>query len=335
MTLAFFNHPLLFGAVAAIAIGVVIYELLKERPRATGHARNTRPPNDRRPPDDRKPPKPTSSPKNTASDNNDSVLRKRYIDQSASKQSSETTIPADSTGVKKVEVSQGTEDSGRTAIFTPTSQDIDKKFDESNYERNVLDKITKDAKDIESLSVSHLSRNIDVEESDSSENNFGLNSEDKVINSASEAPNQACNSEQDIEMQSICSVFSEESFDRLSSLDSELHDATEDTDSDEYMYKKKVQESLKDSIENSNETQGAVNSRPHSSASSVASSFASFEPLTESSKCKACEENPVNTRTQPCNHRYLCFDCAMKVFRLYKRCSICHIKIRDFVIIEN
>lgn len=51
----------------------------------------------------------------------------------------------------------------------------------------------------------------------------------------------------------------------------------------------------------------------------------------ESDQCRACD-NPVNARMIPCNHRYLCHDCAGKILRIYKKCKICRSKIESYCV---
>lgn len=51
----------------------------------------------------------------------------------------------------------------------------------------------------------------------------------------------------------------------------------------------------------------------------------------ESDQCRACD-NPVNVRIIPCNHRYLCHDCAERILRIYKKCKICRSKIESFCV---
>lgn len=64
--------------------------------------------------------------------------------------------------------------------------------------------------------------------------------------------------------------------------------------------------------------------RSGSSVSSVLSGESDFMTC----KCN----NPVNTRMIPCNHRYLCHDCAGRILRLYKRCKICRSKIERYCV---
>lgn len=51
----------------------------------------------------------------------------------------------------------------------------------------------------------------------------------------------------------------------------------------------------------------------------------------ESDWCKTCN-SPANTRMLPCNHRYLCHDCAEKILRIYKKCKICRSKIEGYCV---
>lgn len=51
----------------------------------------------------------------------------------------------------------------------------------------------------------------------------------------------------------------------------------------------------------------------------------------ESDCCRACN-NRVNTHMIPCNHRYLCHDCAGRILRIYKRCKICRSKIESYCV---
>lgn len=51
----------------------------------------------------------------------------------------------------------------------------------------------------------------------------------------------------------------------------------------------------------------------------------------ESDWCRTCN-NPVNTRMLPCNHRYLCHDCAGRILRIYKKCKICRSKIERYCV---
>ena len=51
-----------------------------------------------------------------------------------------------------------------------------------------------------------------------------------------------------------------------------------------------------------------------------------------SNSCRACRKNPVNTHTAPCNHRYMCDDCAIRIFRLFKRCKVCRARIEEIIV---
>lgn len=63
--------------------------------------------------------------------------------------------------------------------------------------------------------------------------------------------------------------------------------------------------------------------RSRSSVSSVLSG--------ESDWCRTCNK-PANTRMIPCNHRYLCHDCAGIILRIYKKCKICRSKIESYCV---
>lgn len=52
----------------------------------------------------------------------------------------------------------------------------------------------------------------------------------------------------------------------------------------------------------------------------------------DSELCRGCEQNPVNTHMQPCNHHYMCSDCAMRIFRLFKKCKVCRARIERIVV---
>lgn len=51
----------------------------------------------------------------------------------------------------------------------------------------------------------------------------------------------------------------------------------------------------------------------------------------ESDMCRTCNK-PANTRMMPCNHRYICHDCARIILNLYKRCKICRREIESYCV---
>lgn len=100
------------------------------------------------------------------------------------------------------------------------------------------------------------------------------------------------------------------------------------TDDFEKAYKKKMHKTLRKFVKNMNKTETVVQSPTPSEYSDETSSVLSGELEI----CMACEKNPVNTRTQPCNHRYMCSDCAMRFYKIYKKCKVCRVRIEQYVV---
>lgn len=336
MPSAFLSNPFLFGAVAVIAAGIVLYELFNRQKsaeyRSGGGSGNPRPPPDsptkyKDIKNDIPPPKTRSS--DSDSNKCDSSLRKRNIDQSALNQSVKTsTEPKDLSNRQNDFKKDYTQSSAENEPSPATNGNIDK-FDEKKYEKNVLDKIMNDTKKVKKISTERLIKNIDSEDSDS-ENNLPKKhkkNKKKMNINRSDKHGQVSNAsnDQSFKSPSVSSICSDENSDPLSSSDSEAWNLDSIA-----MYKKKLEEALKDELDFGNKGKS-----PEGFSTSPGCSYESNpnkNPLSiESKQCKGCEENDVNTRASPCNHSYLCLDCAMRVFRLYKKCSICHQNIVEFV----
>lgn len=101
------------------------------------------------------------------------------------------------------------------------------------------------------------------------------------------------------------------------------------TDDFEKAYKKKMHKTIRKFVKNMNKTETPIAVLP---APSEYSDETSSVLSGELEVCMACEKNPVNTRTQPCNHRYMCSDCAMKFYKIYKKCKVCRVRIEQYVV---
>lgn len=95
------------------------------------------------------------------------------------------------------------------------------------------------------------------------------------------------------------------------------------TDDFEKAYKKKMHKSLRKFVKSMNKTEAAPSEYSDETSSVLSDDL---------KVCMACEKNPVNTRTQPCNHRYMCSDCAMKFYRIHKKCKVCRTRIEQYVV---
>jgi len=42
-------------------------------------------------------------------------------------------------------------------------------------------------------------------------------------------------------------------------------------------------------------------------------------------QCCICADLPANVRLQPCNHRGICYDCAMRIWSYDSRCPFCRV----------
>lgn len=400
-----FSNPFLLAAVAVVAIGVVIYELVSNqeekchRARGGGSRSGKRPPpspgphrpsNDSpkppRPPDNSgKPPPPTVSPKSMPSNvceksdgstivhsnapgNN---LRRRNFDHLSNKENYSANLDnackdAPATDVKKTD----------EIPSTSRSQNIPyKKFDEDNYSKNMLNKLTNDAKNINKniKCEKFLEHNIYEEESNSSESNEEklINRKDENIVHNSKKPSKrkrkskhrGLKSAQNITdkkfdlsdqhqtesnsnphsddyvtfastkvTKEIKNVTDQVQGSQSSNLYPEIvdfHPLLPDDDkssscSDEGSYKEQLLEKLKNDVYDSKEN------HPGSSVIGSSKRIKEEKPI-DSKICRGCEENHVNTRAYPCNHSYLCVDCAVRVFRLYKKCAICLADVEEFL----
>lgn len=123
------------------------------------------------------------------------------------------------------------------------------------------------------------------------------------------------NSETLSESDNLSSASSTSSWSKISSEKS--------TDDFEKAYKKKMHKSLRKFVKSMNKTEAAPSEYSDETASVLSGDL---------KVCMACEKNPVNTRTQPCNHRYMCSDCAMKFYRIHKKCKVCRTRIEQYVV---
>lgn len=416
MPLGFLSNPFLLAAIAVAAIGVVIYEIVssQEEKRYIERGRDGRPPSPpddspwprRSPNDSRKPPRPPDNSRKPPppsdnsgkpprpSDNCGKPPRPTYKGSEISDES--TVVPHsnapdsnirrrnfDRTSNKADSKNEGKEASPTTVKIaskmpsTSSSQNSpEKKFDENNYSKNMLDKLTNDTKNInENIKCKKiLGHNIYEEESNSSESN-----EEKLINRNDE--NIVCNSKKPSkrkrkskhagfksaqnnndnkhnffvtsdrhQVESNSGSQSDDSVTFASMKDTEanknatvqvqgskssnlypgidlhpLSNTPSDSDgsslySDEDIYKKQLHETLKNNVY---ESEG-------SSVIGSPKRIKEDKPI-DSKICKGCEEKHVNTRASPCNHSYLCADCAVRIFRLYKKCTICLAHVEEFV----
>ena len=406
MPFCMFNHPFLMAAVAVVAIGVVVYELIEEskrrQPTAARRPPSPPPPSNRPqpPPDDRpgsfpnnRPgPPPDNSRKlpNSQKSPPENNLRRRNVNKTSSKSSSSEKFQEWENLTK--------------ASSMDSENNTNKKFDEKNYCQNMLDKLTSDTKSInDNMKGEILGHNIYEEESDSSENNLVPKDEEKVINQA-KSNGSNCNSkksykrkrkiksvgkppknyidkkhdncsdssdhhESDLQSDSCdCDKFDSQSshtvdcssakvtkespvqqrhasknaydqssksdssnlypkldFHTLSNSESELAESVSSSAEDEDMYKKDLLKAFKNDLQNCE-----IIYNTNNSAACSSESIQNNAP-SESTLCRGCEENHVNTRAYPCNHAYLCVDCAVKVFRLFKKCTICLQEVEEFV----
>lgn len=51
----------------------------------------------------------------------------------------------------------------------------------------------------------------------------------------------------------------------------------------------------------------------------------------KSDRCRTCK-NLANTRFMPCNHRYVCHDCAGIILKLHKKCKICRREVKSYCV---
>lgn len=98
------------------------------------------------------------------------------------------------------------------------------------------------------------------------------------------------------------------------------------TDDFNKAYKKQVRKTLKHFVSSMSKTSRAPSECSEESEFSIISQ--------ETEVCKTCKTNHVNSCMQPCMHRYLCSDCATKIFELYKRCKVCRAKIERIAVEE-
>lgn len=249
----------------------------------------------------------------------------------------------------------------------------DKKFDENNYSKNMLDKLTNDTKNINGniKCEKFLRHNICEEESNSSESNeeklINRNDENIVHNSKKPSKrkrkskhagfkpaqnitdkkdnsdrhqtelNSGSHSDDSVTFAStkVTKANKNETVKVQGSQSSNLYPEIDfnplmsDTDkssscSDEDIYKEQLHETLMKDVYDSKENQ------PGCSVISSPKRIKEEKPI-DSKICRGCEEKHVNTRAYPCNHSYLCVDCAVRIFRLYKKCTICLAHVEEFL----
>lgn len=339
-------HPLVFGAVLAVAIGIVVYQLVKPKklkysnssggphhdggddgsPRQTEmyyYDRETKSITD-------------AAPRPNASDNN---LRKRHgapnSSSNTNKNHSEAspekkeTVTKEIQPVKKEAVSKEAQSQfkEKEAVSKEVqTESVDNNQNDVN--RKVLpDKNIDSAMSVDEKVNKYFLKNIsDAESVDSNDKSDSTNSIAKPVKkcccnceSHSTDSDDESNSTNSIvkPAQKCCEFHSAENCGTSSSdSDSSLSSWSNISSTDvKKMSKKKA-------------------SRPPSVAS-IDSESSSFTVLSRDSElCRGCEQNPVNTHTQPCNHRYMCSDCAPRIFRLFKRCKVCRARIERIVVEE-
>lgn len=403
--MSFFGHPLLFAAVAVAAIGVVLYELLSgETPHRAGGrgGRGGRPPP---PPDDYPSPKDSQKPPRPPDNSGEApgrppIVTSEYAKSVSSKCSEtsdgSTVVPPNSPGNNlrrrnfyhasnkensSADSKNAVKDASATTLkkadeipSTSSRQNSpDKKFDENNYSKNMLDKFSNDTKNINGniKCEKFLRHNICEEESNSSESNeeklINRNDENIVHNSkkpskrkrkskhAGFKPAQNITDKKDnsdrhqTELNSdshsddsvtfastkVTKANKNETVKVQGSQSSNLYPEIDinplmsDTDkssscSDEDIYKEQLHETLMKDVYDSKENQ------PGCSVISSPKRIKEEKPI-DSKICRGCEEKHVNTRAYPCNHSYLCADCAVRIFRLYKKCTICLAHVEEFL----
>lgn len=335
-------HPLVFGAVLAVAIGIVVYQLVKpKKQKKLKYSNSSGGPHDDDSGDDGTPrqsemlfydPETKSitntAPRSNASDNN---LRKRH--GSRNSLSNNKKSPSEASPEKKEVVTKEIQPEKKGAQAEKKEAQPEKKEavskevqtesvddNHNNDNTKVLpDKNIDSAMSVDEKVNKYFLKNISDGDSDDSNvkpsQKCYCNCESHSTDSDDEA-----NSTNSIvkPAQKCCGLHSAENGD-LSDSDSSLSSWSNISPTE---------------VNKMSKTKA---SRPPSACSvaSIDSESSSFTVLSKDSKlCRGCEENPVNTYTLPCNHRYMCSDCAPRIFRLFKRCKVCRARIERIVVEE-
>lgn len=350
-------HPLVFGAVLAVAIGIVVYQLVKPKKQKKLKYSNSSGGPDDDSGDDGSPrqsemlfydPETKSitntAPRSNATDNN---LRKRHGSRNSSSNNKKS--PSEASPEKKEVVTKEIQPEKKGA--QPEKKEAQAEKKETQPEKK--EAISKEVQ-TESIDDNHNNdntkllpdKNIDSAMSvDEKVNKYFLknisdadsvNSNDKSDSTSSyvkparecECNCESCSTDSNDESnstnsivkpaQKCCGLHSAENCD-LSDSDSSLSSWSNISPTEV------------------NKMSKTKESRPPSACSvaSIDSESSSFTVLSKDSElCRGCEENPVNTYTLPCNHRYMCSDCAPRIFRLFKRCKVCRARIERIVVEE-
>lgn len=330
-------HPLVFGAVLAVAIGIVVYQLVKPKKQKKLKYSNSSGGPDHGGGDDGSPRQSefyyydretksitNAAPRPNASDNN---LRKRNVAPNSSSNTDKN--QSEALPEKKEAVSEEAPPEKKAVSKEVQTESIDNNQNIDN--RKVLpDKNIDSAMSVDEKVKEYFLKNIsDADSTDSNDESDSTGSISKPVKKC------CCN----------CESHSTDSSDESDSTNSfvkpvqkccncESHSAGNCSTSSSNSSTSSWSNISSTDVDNMNKTK-ASRAPSVCSVASIDSESSSFTVLSRDSElCKGCEQNPVNTHTQPCNHRYMCSDCAPRIFRLFKRCKVCRARIERIVIEE-
>lgn len=353
---AAFANPIVFATLTVIAIGIITYQILKNKravpTRGRVHYRSID--NVSRGPDN-----PDKSSGNfDDGDDEDGNTKGNACNRIESKNSSDmlsgvrkrsvATQNADTSKANNVKrnCSEGISHSPAVSISNDENSDLasDSSVNrESHYPSQRNREMQKEFNDISQVNSNNtFVTNLNGEDSDSSESNnlkvqpeknFVANIEDEDSDSSESNDSlQIDNNNMDLG-KSICSVAP--SFGASKSEDIQTPSLI---DSFEENYKRDICRHLKTDLEG--ESSKEKKCYKYSSDEESDTSENNFSAISDESSascafkkpelCKGCLEEFANAVAYPCKHCYLCLDCAVKVHRIFKKCTICSSVIKTF-----